>query len=611
MLQDIRLHGQINPKVTFYATVAGAEIGNRFFHETAQREGRNLERFFSSGNEFLLTDQGVSYRGNGGSFCEHMFGVEQPPQDLRRPEIRNRLILYGAYYAPTLRRIVFTNDTEGHQGFDQVFLHGHAICNYFFFLHWDRQEKPRTQQEEILKHLGRLLKRSPSVGRENDARIAREILDELRDPRAVVFLFRLIHRPHQAYRDAIQEIYARERNLGGEDLRQMEALAHELELDLYQQERIKIDVISKHQDNIRIVEEYRETLLGLEDEGPIRPADMARMHRLRTLGMRNAIPLVLFDSMDAHLLREHQVLKLDEPEYLTETRAILQHLFLSPRAAEGPLPPEDLIRLIKAKQQATALRDASFELLLLDACRTCDEKAQAAGDERLLEQFGTIVAYLDRYDSAANFINRLALIEGAILSEEHLRSLLGSKREFEKVKPGLFREVFIDPLRRDPYLTRYGRKKLEILKRGLDQIEEGIVSLRDLAQELGQFAQEERVTARVQSYLKARIKSTRLEHKSRQEQDAFIQGLANILKAKRFMGVQITNGLIEGVLLDLKKESLYLNTILPKALASKNRQLREDFLQFSGLDRFYIEELEREYCETHQIPMPHLEQMWR
>ena len=40
---------------------------------------------------------------------------------------------------------------------------------------------------------------------------------------------------------------------------------------------------------------------------------------------------------------------------------------------------------------------------------------------------------------------------------------------------------------------------------------------------------------------------------------------------------------------------MYLHSLLPQIIAERNVGLREDFLENSGLDRFYVEDLEREY----------------
>jgi uncharacterized protein (TIGR04442 family) len=54
---------------------------------------------------------------------------------------------------------------------------------------------------------------------------------------------------------------------------------------------------------------------------------------------------------------------------------------------------------------------------------------------------------------------------------------------------------------------------------------------------------------------------------------------------------------------------MYLHTLLPTIILEKNVGLREDFLENSGLDRFYVEELEREYYEKNELDMEDMYQI--
>ena len=71
--------------------------------------------------------------------------------------------------------------------------------------------------------------------------------------------------------------------------------------------------------------------------------------------------------------------------------------------------------------------------------------------------------------------------------------------------------------------------------------------------------------------------------------------------AKKLIGREIPLSLVQRVILDLKKEAFYVNQFFPQILSARHGGLREDFIQNSGLDRFYVEELEREYCEVNKI----------
>ena len=63
------------------------------------------------------------------------------------------------------------------------------------------------------------------------------------------------------------------------------------------------------------------------------------------------------------------------------------------------------------------------------------------------------------------------------------------------------------------------------------------------------------------------------------------------------------------VMINVEKELFYLQQLLPKIIAEKHYNLRDDFLLNSGLDRFYIEELEHEYLLRHGLEGLTLEQV--
>jgi uncharacterized protein (TIGR04442 family) len=71
----------------------------------------------------------------------------------------------------------------------------------------------------------------------------------------------------------------------------------------------------------------------------------------------------------------------------------------------------------------------------------------------------------------------------------------------------------------------------------------------------------------------------------------------------------ITDELFMETVLTIKKEAIYIHSILPQIITNRDIALREDFLENSGLDRFYVEELEREYFELNELNMDDLYQI--
>ncbi|MDH3998943.1 MAG: TIGR04442 family protein, partial [Desulfuromonadales bacterium] len=107
--QEIRIHGHLDDTIEYFAMAAARDAYSRYFFEASSKD----LRFFSPGNEFILEPDRISHRGNGGSFCEYMFGVDQPLSDLAKTDVRNRLVLYGAFYKGDGSQLDFTTKTDG------------------------------------------------------------------------------------------------------------------------------------------------------------------------------------------------------------------------------------------------------------------------------------------------------------------------------------------------------------------------------------------------------------------------------------------------------------------------------------------------------------------
>jgi uncharacterized protein (TIGR04442 family) len=75
--------------------------------------------------------------------------------------------------------------------------------------------------------------------------------------------------------------------------------------------------------------------------------------------------------------------------------------------------------------------------------------------------------------------------------------------------------------------------------------------------------------------------------------------------------VQVPHNVFEEIILDIRKESFYLNNLLPHIIVSRDHRVREDFLVNSGLDRFYIEGLENDYFDMNMIGKSILEEIRR
>jgi uncharacterized protein (TIGR04442 family) len=601
MIQDIRLHGQINDRVEYFATVAGRDISNRYFHEMGTLEGKPFVRFFSSGNEFRIDAGGISYHASGGSFCEYMFGIDLPIKDLVKQEVLNRLVMYGGVYSPETERISFTNDISGGEGFDRVFFTGNAVSNYYFFIHSDLNAPTGSRQEAMLKKLGKYLKHTEKVGKADDSGLVRDIFGEIREDRSIIFLFRLVERNHEEYYRTFKSFYSKNRLIDEDATVKLSSLAQMLEIERYQLERIRLDVMYKHRDNKRIVDEYKNILIECTRKDVVDHLDMAKLSRLRTLSIRNRIPLNLFDTLDELLLKGKQIKEVHEPEYIKETRSIFEGLFL--KGHEGRINHEDMVKLLKAKHRAILHRDNTFEEILLETCRVTDEKAIASDDISLLENFGYIITYFDRYDTSLSAVNQISFMEDADISEERLRSILGNKRAFDELLHGLFNELFIRSVVQNKYITSYGRRKSSALYKGILDVDEGNASIKEVADRLTDIIKEEHSYTAVHAYMKDKIKTFYNDLADKDSQDQFVAEVWKEMLDEKLVPRDAPEKVFRDAVINIRKEAFYLHNLLPVIIAGSNAKLREDFLANSGLDRFYVEDLERDYFEKNSLSL--------
>jgi len=593
MHEDIRLHGMRGEKIEYFVTAVGNDVYQRYFFTTL-REDDHL-RIFSPGNEMVLTDEGISYQGNGGNFCEYMFGVDQPLSDLSKHEIINRLVMFGASSEDdgTVR---FSDRTSGKESYNNIFIEGNAVCNYYFFVHSNQLSLTlKDQQEDLVKLLGKCIKRSEAVGEEQDDTLISEMFPLLNDDSSQLFIVKLINRYHLEYRNLFRSLYYRNKKISDEDFGKLANLASTYKIDRYQQERIRIDAMYRFPANKRIVDEYQNILLECNSIGEISNLANARLTRLKTLSLRNKIPLSLFLALDEMLKKGRKLKNFQEQDYVAETREVLEGIFFREIEIESRIDRADMLKLVRAKKKAVACQDTGFDQVMLGASKACDEKIRDGADASLMDGFSYVITYLDRFDSVSNLISQLAFMENVKINVEMLRGLLEHKAAFDNLHEDCFYELFIRELFTNAYLGTYGRRKVMTLMKGLKLVETELSSIEELYLKLVEIDQEERISIVLLEHVRDRIRNFYSKFSSKADQDALRREVTEELKAKKLIEADIPDRLFNETLFTIKKEAMYLLSLLPQIIAERNVGLREDFLENSGLDRFYVEELEREY----------------
>jgi len=599
MLKDLRLHGAITPEIDFYAVLAGERLLVTHFYESVDDASGLGINFFLAGHNFHLDRQGLTFSGTGGGVSEYMFGSPMPLTDLAHKEVANRLLFFGAVPGEG-GGLLFTPNVSGTVSWQDLFLEGNALSNCFFLLKVPWPYSVRRTQEVLLKTLGRMLKRSPSPGAGDDSRLADEILKELAEPDATLLLLRLAHRPHQQFYDFVRRFYHKEGEWGPPQEAFVSKLADEIGVEQYQRERIAIDILYKASRNRPILDEYKDILLGATGRS-LTAAELARLNALRNTALRHGLPPTLFDTLDELL---PSAAGRAEPPYLHTVREILHEKLLggSPREAIGPA---EMAQLLAAKQMAQHNHDSGFEQVLLDTGRMLDERAAESEDFEPFEVFSEMVTYFDRLDNAEAVVNQLVFMEHASISEEKVRSLQGNQQAFEELEPGLFQRLVVEPALKNPYALQYGKRKLSALMAGLQMVTHGDQTPAQVAARVDRLATEEHLHQHLYNGVRKRLRQFYYDLANPSHVRLLqVDMEAEATRRRIWPDPELPPGAFVLALEQVQQETEYLNSVYPRLLGGGDPQAREQFLQSSNLDRYHLEDLEREYRIARGLETP-------
>jgi len=604
MLCDVTYHAKVTDTVELFATVSGPNLTRRFFFEEIDDARGAYLRFFAPGSQLHVSPDGVVYSGNGGVVSPYMFGADMPVADLLAPDIINRLVLFGTIDDPETHELAFTSKTGGEENFEQIFLYGHAVTNTYFFLH-DRLELSVVErQKRTLRLAGKLLKRTAHVTSGSDDALVRELREALGEKESTIFLIRLVHEPNRRFSSRVSESLESFRSFASSAASSpLEGLARELKISEYQRERIKIDALVGQGEHRILVEEYKRILAQVRDR-TLGPSERARLLRIRTLSLRGDLPSTIFDTLERIVLGVGPATTHEEAEYLASSREMLEGFLIASKEISKTLTKDEVLQLLENKRLAAEARDAGFEELLLETGRLVDEFSLANEDIERMEAFGELITYFDRYDASHSQIQRLAFFEEAAVSENVLRSLLGNRKIFEELEPGLFRRLFIEPVLANDYLLPYGRRKIQVLEEGLADIDAGRATHRGIADHVDWIAEEESSFGKALELARDLARRYLVDFESVDGRRNFVSVLTR--EAASHHGKEPLPAALEGVLQRLQLERFYVNQLLPQILSEENGRLRSDFISNSGLDRFAVEEIEREYAAATEIDLSRL-----
>jgi len=140
-------------------------------------------------------------------------------------------------------------------------------------------------------------------------------------------------------------------------------------------------------------------------------------------------------------------------------------------------------------------------------------------------------------------------------------------------------------------------------------IEKNTDTIEELTFRLVEIDQEERVFNVLLEHVRDRIRNFYSKITTKADQEALRREVVEELKTKKRIKNDIPAHLFDEAIFTIKTEAMYLHSLLPSIIAERDVGLREDFLENSGLDRFYVEELEREYFEKNELDLDGLYQI--
>jgi uncharacterized protein (TIGR04442 family) len=187
------------------------------------------------------------------------------------------------------------------------------------------------------------------------------------------------------------------------------------------------------------------------------------------------------------------------------------------------------------------------------------------------------------------------------ITEKMLRTIYNNKKIFDGLSPKLFKEIFVDKILKDRYLTEFGRRKIYALFHGLKEIEDGNLSLNDVVEQITNINQEVLLYTAIRQSIKRKMQQSKVSLSDPAQRENLRKELTQEMVTKRLIAKEIPEQILQKVVRDLYQENVYLHEILPNMLADPANSLRENFLKESGLDRYYVEELEKEHFDRNRL----------
>ena len=172
-----------------------------------------------------------------------------------------------------------------------------------------------------------------------------------------------------------------------------------------------------------------------------------------------------------------------------------------------------------------------------------------------------------------------------------------SYRALERLEKNLFGRLLFDDLLTNRFLGLYGREKVICLQQALSSG----CSMVPLLTKLQQVTEDEVVYNQLLVAVKEQLRNKCSQTVNWADRVALQHKVAVTLARQGILRSPFPDTIFKEVMINVEKELFYLHELLPTIVAGEDAVLREDFLVNSGLDRFYVEELEHDYLQRHGL----------
>ncbi|SJZ65185.1 TIGR04442 family protein [Trichlorobacter thiogenes] len=294
-----------------------------------------------------------------------------------------------------------------------------------------------------------------------------------------------------------------------------------------------------------------------------------------------------------------------------EAQELLKQLVLLDGPGSTGLSRLQVMQLLCARKRALAAGDQSFDGLLFELGKQLDEQIRDGAPLALKKRFTLLTDYFQRLELATGHLNHLAFMGSSQLDLELLVELKHDMEWFESIDGGLFARLMVDDLLKSQLLDSYGRRRVKLLVDGLARIQTvqtqkndmkffDLQAVQGIIYRLQQLEKEERLFMLLAEIVAEQSKLNQAAMSTPQGQEVIRRVTTIELRQRHGVEGDIPDALFQKAFELVKLEAIYSNAILPQVVRG-NAALRQDFIEKSGLDLFYIEDLEDQYCSKNRL----------